>query len=247
MAEPRLRAAAAVVTQFWDTARSYLLLRERRSAVVAMAATVAVIAATGLVPALIIDWDQVDADWEAGRTPELLAQGHSVAAADSVVSSELTEMRGMAESMPLVAIIERAILALLAGLAAFGLTYAIEGTRVGRATDYITSSMLAQGAYMLVGMLVLLLVTLTDLPGAVRLDLSALVPTDTADPSRLHVFAFRFLAGIDLPTVVTLYLWGTGLSAIMDRPRSYGLRLCSSVYLAGLLMVSMPVLFAPSA
>jgi hypothetical protein len=171
----------------------------------------------------------------------------SPAAADSVVSGELAEIREMAGNLPMARLVERGIIGLLAALAAFGVVYAVEGRKVGRLTDYITSSILSQSAYMLTAAVLILIVTFLEVPPGVRLNLSILVPVDTMDPSRLHVFLFRFLESIDLPSLTCLLLWGSGLSAMLDRERTWGIRLAFSVYILGILLISLPVMFAPAA
>lgn len=234
----------AVFTQFWRTVPSYMSLSEPRSAGWALSVTILVIALTGLVPSILLDWDELAAEWAAQRTPELIAEGMAPASADSLVALELEEMKGVSQSLPLARVVERGILAIIAGLAAFGIAYAVEGRKVGRMVDYASSALLAQGAYMLIGTVLVLIVVQFRVSPSVRLNLGALVPTGTLDPSRLHVFLFRFLSSIDLPSVVSIFLWGTGLAALNGRAAGWGIRLCTSVFLAGVLLISLPVMFA---
>lgn len=240
-------SALSVFTQFWRPGESYRLLLERRRAGVAMIASVLVIAAAGYLPALFIDWEDFESGWAEVRLPELLEEGMEPARADSVLAGELEEIREMAGNLPMARLVERSIMALLAALAAFGLVYAVEGRKVGGFIDYLTSSVLSQSAYMLSSGLLLLTVTLLRVSPGTRLNLSVLVPVGTADPSRMHVFIFRFLESFDIPSAVCLLLWGTGLAAMMDRNRSWGIRLVLSVYILGVLLISLPVMFAPSA
>ncbi|OPL17857.1 MAG: hypothetical protein AVO35_08240 [Candidatus Aegiribacteria sp. MLS_C] len=236
-----------VFTQFWRPAGSYRLLLDVRSAGIAMIASIIVISVAGYLPAVLVNWQELETEWRSQRVPELLEDGRTAAEADSMVTGEMDDMRSMAGNLPMARLVERGILAVLAGLTAFGVVYAVEGRKVGRLTDYFTSSVLSQSAYMLSGAVLVVLVGLLDVPPDARLNLSILVPVDTPDPSRLHVFVFRFLESLDIPSVVCLLLWGTGLAAMTGRDRTWGLRLVFSVYLLGILLISLPVMFAPAA
>jgi len=237
----------AVISQFWDAAGSYRLLRSGRNAGIAMISAVLLIAMAGYVPALFIDWNEVQQDWRAERMPRLTEEGYSHARADSLVSSELQEMRQMTSNLPMARLVERGVIALIAALAAFGIVYAVEGRKVGTMLDYFTSSVMCQGAYMLTGVILIALVTLLNIPPSMRLNLSFFVPADVAAPSRIHVFIYRFTESIDIPSLVSLFLWGSGIAAMVGRQRSWGLRLSFSVYILGILLISLPVMFAPAA
>jgi hypothetical protein len=236
----------AVFTQFWRTDKAYSLLSDRRSAGLVMVAAVIVISLAGYVPSMLIDWTEVEEEWTMERVPELMEDGLNPAQADSVVSGELLEMKRMTENLPVARLVERSIIALLAALAGFGIVFAVEGVKVGRVMDYITSSMLSQSAYMLVGVLMIVIASMIDLPHSIRMNLSAFVPVDVVDPSRIHVFIYRFLESVDIPSVAALILWGRGLAAILERNHSWGIRLCFSIYIIGILLISLPVMFAPA-
>lgn len=241
------KALLTVFTQFWRPCRAYRLLLDTRTAGFAMIASVLVISAAGYAPALFIDWNEFQSEWMAGRVPELVEQGMTPAAADSTAADELAEIKQMTASLPMARLLERGIIGLVAALAAFGIVYALEGGKFGRFRDYLTSSILSQAAYMLSGVTIVLLVSILDISPGTRLNLSVLVPVGTMDPSRIHVFLFRFLENVDLPSVVCLVLWGMGLSAMLDRERSWGIRLVFSVYVLGILLIALPVMFAPAA
>lgn len=241
------RALLAVFTQFRSPGRAYRLLLDTRTAGFAMIASVVVISAAGYAPALFVDWDEFQSEWMAGRVPELVEQGMAPAAADSAAAGELVEIKQMTASLPMARLLERGIVGLVAALAAFGIVFALEGGKFGRFRDYLTSSILSQSAYMLTGVTIVLLVSVLGISPAVRLNLSVLVPAGTMDPSRIHVFLFRFLENVDAQSVVCLILWGTGLSAMLDRERSWGIRLVFSVYILGILLIALPVMFAPAA
>lgn len=242
-----IKALLTVFTQFWRPGRAYRLLLDTRTAGFAMIASVVVISAAGYIPALFVDWNEFQSEWMAGRVPELVEQGMTPAAADSAAADELGEIRQMTASLPMARLVERGIIGLLAALAAFGIVYALEGGKFGRFMDYLTSSILSQSAYMLSGVTIVLLVSILGISPGARLNLSVLVPVGTMDPSRIHVFLFRFLENVDVPSVVCLILWGTGLSAMLDRERSWGIRLVFSVYVLGILLIALPVMFAPAA
>ncbi|MEN8209398.1 MAG: hypothetical protein ABFR50_09105 [Candidatus Fermentibacteria bacterium] len=242
-----IRSLLAVFTQFWRTDEAYSLLLNMKSAGIVMIAAVIVISAAGYVPAMLINWADAEEVWRGERIPELEEEGFTPAEADSVFSGELVEMKRMAGNLPMARLVERSIIALLAALAGFGIVFAVEGEKVGKITDYITSSILSQSAYMLTGALLVVLVSLLDVPLSVRFNLSAFVPVDVIDPSRIHVFIYRFLESVDIPSVAALVLWGTGLSAMLQRSRSWGIRLCFTIYVIGILLISLPVMFAPAA
>ncbi|MCD4774602.1 MAG: hypothetical protein K8S15_00960 [Candidatus Aegiribacteria sp.] len=237
----------AVFTQFWRTDKAYSLLLNIRTAGIVMIAVVIVISAVGYIPALLINWEEVETEWRSERQPELIEEGFTATRADSVISSELGEMKRMTESLPMARLVERGIIALLAALAAFGTVYAVENKKVGKVTDFLTSSMLSQSAYMLTGVLLILFVSLLDIPPSVRLNLSCFVPVDVVDPSRIHVFIYRFLESVDIPSIIAMFLWGRGLAAMLRRSRSWGIRLSFSMYTIGILLISLPVMFAPEA
>ncbi|MCD4846892.1 MAG: hypothetical protein K8R76_01730 [Candidatus Aegiribacteria sp.] len=212
-----------------------------------MIASVIIISASGYVPTLLINWDEVQEEWTDERKPELIGQEYSPAQADSVISGELYEIRGMMESLPLARLIERGLIAVIGALAAFGIVFAIESRKVGRIGDFITSAMLSQAAYMLTGVLLVVIVVLFSIPPTIRLNLAVFIPVDTLSPTRIHVFLYTFLSNIDIPSIAALLLWGRGLSAILGRRRSWGIRLCFSVYIIGVMLISLPVMFAPAA
>jgi hypothetical protein len=237
----------AVFTQFWRTDKAYSLLLNTRTAGVVMIAAVIVISVAGYIPAMLINWSEVEDTGRCERLPELIEDGFTPSQADSVFAGEFNEMKRRAGNIPMAMLVERAIIALLAALAAFGTVYAVENKKVGKVTDYLTSSMLSQAAYMLTGVLLILFVSLLDIPPSIRFNMSFFVPVDVVDPSRIHVFVYRFLESVDIPSIIAMVLWGRGLAAILHRSRSWGIRLCFSIYIIGILLISLPVMFAPEA
>ncbi|MCD4701061.1 MAG: hypothetical protein K8S24_04305 [Candidatus Aegiribacteria sp.] len=245
--ENTIESLLAVFTQFWRTDKAYSLLLNMRSAGIVMIAVVIVISVAGYVPAMLANWNDIEEMGRGERLPELMEEGFTPAEADSVFSGEFNEMKRRTANLPMAMLVERSIIALLAALAGFGIVFAVENVKVGRITDYITSSMLSQSAYMLTGVLLIILASVLDIPPSVRLSLSAFVPVDVLDPSRIHVFIYRFLENVDVPSITALILWGRGLAAMLQRSRSWGIRLCFSIYIIGILLISLPVMFAPEA
>jgi len=245
--ENTIESLLAVFTQFWRTERAYSLLLNMRSAGIVMIAVVIVISVAGYVPAMLINWTEVEEEWRGERLPELEEEGFTPAQADSVFEGELEDLKRMRGNLPMARLVERSIIALLAALAGFGIVFAVEGQKVGRITDYLTSSMLSQSVYMLTGVLLVVLVSVLNVPPSVRLNLSVFVPVDVIDPSRIHVFIYRFLESVDIPSIAAMVLWGRGLAAMLQRSRSWGIRLCFSIYIIGILLISLPVMFAPEA
>ena len=238
-----IQALLAVITQFVSPADSYRLMKDRQSIGLVLSATVVVIALSGLVRGVLVDWSEVESGWSAERYPELMEDSLTTAQADSVIAGEIDDMHGMIDSLPVTRIVERSIMVLLAGLAALGIAYAVDGKKPEKPLVFFTSAGLSQGAYMITLTLIMLIAYLLNIPDSVRLDLGVFIPTDTLNPSQLHIFIFRFLSSFDIPSVMTLILWGTGLASLRGRPAGSGIRLCFSVYLAGVLLTSLPVMF----
>lgn len=241
-----LAAAGSVLTQFLRPAAAYRLLGQPGNVFLAMAASAAVIAGAGFLPAAFTDWDDLRSRMSTELSPGLAAEGYSPVQSDSIVSAEIQGMREFARGFPQAMLLERSVIALIAALAAFGIAYSVEGRKVGKITDFVTSSMLSQAAYAITASAVFLAALAVRLPGSVTLSLGAFVPTGVQDPGRLHLFLYRFLSSFDIPSLVSLFLWGSGLAALNGRDMGWGLRLCLSVFLLGVLLVSLPVMIAPA-
>ncbi len=59
------------------------------------------------------------------------------------------------------------------------------------------------------------------------------------------MFFFIVLLNLDIPSVVTVFIWGRGLSAVWGTDPSLGMRLAWAVYLFAVLLQAVPVLFNP--
>lgn len=59
------------------------------------------------------------------------------------------------------------------------------------------------------------------------------------------MFFFIVLLNLDIPSVVTVFIWGRGLSAVWGTDPSFGMRLAWAVYLFAVLLQAVPVLFNP--
>jgi hypothetical protein len=241
-----LTALGSVFTQFWRPVSAYGLLGQPGGALLAVAAAVVVIAGSGFLPAAFTDWEELRARMTEEAAPGLAREGYTPTQADSLIAVEMQGMQDFARGFPLAMLLERSVIALVAALAAFGIAFAVEGRKVGKITDFVTSSMLSQAAYSITASAVFLAAMAVRLPGSVSLSLGAFVPVGVQDPGRLHVFLYRFLSSFDLPSLAALFLWGVGLAALNGRDTGWGLRLCLSVFLLGVLLISLPVMFAPS-
>ena len=236
-----LASVLAVFTQFRRPAEAYRLLPDSDWATVMLPALL-VVAICSYIPGLLVDWREVENVLRKERLEWLTSEGMNAAEADSLVSVELNGLKRIAESLPVARLVDRVMVGVTAGLAAFGVAYAVEGKKVGELRWYLSSSFLAQASYMLSATAVILLLKMVGAPPGIRPNLSVLVPVGTAEPGMFRIFIYRLLENIDIPSVVSLSLWGTGLSAMMGRNRGWGTRLVFSIYLAGILVVSMPAL-----
>ena len=234
------RSLAAVFTQFWKPAPAYRLMENGPGTLSALAVTAAVIVLAGAVPLLIIDWDELEAEWITWRSEELTFDGYSAAEADSVLYGELEEIKWRRSSTPFIGLAERIFYAVAGGLATFGAAYAA-GMK-GEILSHMKCASLSQGAYIM-SALTLALISLTfSLPAGFSWSAAVFFDTSVMNPSRLYVFAFLFASHLDLPSVVSVSLWGAGLSALLGRSVSCGLRMTWFVFVCGLLLISMPVL-----
>lgn len=236
------RAASAVFVQLLRPGRAYRLLRKPRAAMVALSVTAGVVVGLSALTLMLMDWERIEREWRQERSEELLSEGRSTVYADSVLTEEMSMLEWRRSSLPLISLMERALYAMVGGLATFGVVYAAKWGWKRKILLHLKAAGLAQGAYMIVGFLISALYAAAGWWDAPSPALSAFMPTDLVDPSRLYVFLFVMLSHVDLQSVVAVGLWGTGLSAAFDRPAGPGIRVVSFVYLCGVALVAAPVL-----
>lgn len=152
-------------------------------------------------------------------------------------------MNGISQAetgIPLLIAAERVILSAAAGLAVFALAYALGEKKP--LWPAITSSFLSMGAFMAVIAVLTLISYIFSLPGQFSWSPAEFLTSLPA--TRLSVFLVLFAARLDLASLVTVYLWGRGLSTVWDTDRNTGQRLVWTVYLFGILLLTLPVFIA---
>jgi hypothetical protein len=239
------RSLAAVFTQFWRPSSAYRLMEDTPGALTALVIAALVIVIAGAVPLVVLNWEELESRWSAERYGELSMDGYSGAEADSMLALELQEIRWRRGSIPFIGLAERIFYAVVGGLATFGAAYAA-GIR-GGVPAHLKSAALSQGAYILSALALALISLALSLPPEFTWSASSLFDTSVQNPSRLYVFGFVFASHLDLPSVVSVSLWGSGLAALMGRKSSFGLRMTWFVYTCGLLLVSTPALLSRTA
>ena len=142
--------------------------------------------------------------------------------------------------IPLLISLERALLSAAAGLSVFALAFALGDRKP--LWPAISSSFLSMGAFMVIIAVLTLLSYLFSLPGQFTWSPAELLLD--LPPTRLSVFLLLFASRLDLASLVTVYLWGRGLSTVWDVNRSTGQRMAWTVYLFGILLLTLPVFIA---
>ncbi len=138
-------------------------------------------------------------------------------------------------------LIERAVLASAAGLAVYVLSFALGGKKP--LWPAITSSFLSMGAFMILVALLAFLAYLFSLPTG--FSWSPAEGMMKLPVTRLSVFIVLFAARLDIASLATVYLWGRGLSTGWNETAGFGQRLAWTVYLFGILLLTLPVFIAP--
>ena len=144
--------------------------------------------------------------------------------------------------IPVWILIERIILASAAGLAAYALSFALGGKKP--LWPAVSSSFLSMGAFITVVALLAFSAYLLSIPP--EFTWSPAEAMMNVPVSRLSVFLVLFAAKLDLASLATVYLWGRGLSVGWKESTSFGQRLAWSIYLFGVLLLTLPVFIAPS-
>ncbi|MCK5133828.1 MAG: hypothetical protein KAR40_16965 [Candidatus Sabulitectum sp.] len=138
-------------------------------------------------------------------------------------------------------LIERIILASAAGLAVYILSFAMGGKKP--LWPAVTSSFLSMGAFMVLVAFLAFLAYLFSFPGGFSWSFAEGMMGLPA--TRLSVFLVLFAARLDLASLATVYLWGRGLSVGWNETTSFGQRLAWTIYLFGILLLTLPVFIAP--
>jgi len=143
--------------------------------------------------------------------------------------------------IPVLVLVERVILASAAGLAVYILSFAIGGRKP--LWPAVTTSFLSMGAFMLLVAFLAFLSYLFSLPPG--FSWSPAEGMLNLPVTRLSVFVVVFSSRLDIASLVTVYLWGRGLSTGWGESTDFGQRLAWTVYLFGVLLLTLPVFIAP--
>ena len=234
-------AALAPVRQLWRPAESYRQLT-RSPAVAMMAALLVVLLANAaLVPLLF--GDRAIEESRRDLAESLVLEGRTAAQADSLSAAEADAFREGRWAIPLIELVTRAFYALIGGLATFGVVYAASWDWKRSLWRHLKAAWMAMAAYAVVSLLLAALSRLLGAPWLGGPSPAMLMPIP-AEPSRLYVFAFRFLQHLDLQSAATVTVWGIGVSSLFERSPSFGLKLVAFVYSCGLFLLAAPVLLA---
>lgn len=234
----------SVFRQFVSPEAVYLELKLSGKIPLILISVVIIAFIWGFVPQLFINWDNLENEWISTRRPQLVSDGLTVSEADSTIISELESLRWQRDNLPYIHILTRAFYALLGGAAVYLL---------GRALNWklsfslnIAAAVLCQGAYLITGILSTVFSLILQLAPGLSLSPALLFHTPSASATRITVFLYYFLSHLDLSSVISLTIWGIGLGALSQTGRASGVRAAFSVYLAGILLISMPLML-PSA
>lgn len=145
--------------------------------------------------------------------------------------------------IPLWIAAERLLISLAGGIAVYTLSFAGGGKKP--LWPAVSSCFMSMGAFMILLVLLSGLSYLLSLPLGFSWSFAELF--NGLPVSRLSVFGFVFFSRLGVASLVTVYLWGRGLSAVWDLERAAGQRMVWAVYLFGILLLALPVFFAPPA
>lgn len=239
--------ALTVFRQFFDPAGAYGSLSLKGVSAVALTVVALVAVVWAFLPRLLLNWDELEADWESGRRAELLESRPSETGAtyvDSIVTAERNMLRMERDSLPWLNLVTRVFYALLGAGATFALAKSLGWRSANSFALHAQTAALAQGCYVLVSGALIVAAVLLRLPEMIRLSPGLLLPTAGEGDGGLLVFFHRFLDHMDLPSVITIVVWGTGLGCSSGEGKPAGLRLVGTVYLLGVVLVSAPALMS---
>jgi len=143
--------------------------------------------------------------------------------------------------IPLWIMAERLLISIAGGLAVYSLSLATGNRKPF--WQAVTSCFMAMGAFMMMIACLSGLSYLFSLPPGFTwspAELFLKLPL-----SRLSVFTVLFFSRLDAASLVSVYLWGRGLSTVWGMERKQGQRMVWAVYLFGILLLALPVFMAP--
>jgi hypothetical protein len=109
----------------------------------------------------------------------------------------------------------------------------------------MASAGLAQAAFVITAAVVTLAESLTGAPGGLLANPLLTAAGYGGAAPRLVELAWLVLGNLNVPSLVSLLLWGLGLSSMLGRPAGWGIRTVGLVYLAGIALTTIPALMAP--
>jgi hypothetical protein len=239
-----LAGAASVVRQFVDPAGAYCPLTRSRSAIAgALTGSLAACLALFLSAGFAVDFEAAATEYEDIRRAELADSGYAASMADSMIAAEVSLARDALAAEPWARLAERVFILVIAGLAVWGVEKATGGRLDPMAA--MASAGLAQAAFVMTAAVVTLAESLTGAPdGLLANPLLAAAGYGGGAP-RLVELGWLVLGNLNVPSLVSLLLWGLGLSSMLGRPAGWGIRTVGLVYLAGIALTTFPALMAP--
>lgn len=142
--------------------------------------------------------------------------------------------------IPFLIVLERILLSAAAGVAVYALAYALGNRKP--LWPAVSSSFLSMGAFMVLVALLTWFSHVLSLP--LQFTWSPAEFLFDLPETRLSIFLLLFTARLDLASLVTVYLWGRGLSAVWKTDSGTGQRMAWTVYLFGILLLTLPVFIA---
>ena len=142
--------------------------------------------------------------------------------------------------IPFLILLERVLLSAAAGVAVYALAYALGNRKP--LWPAVSSSFMSMGAFMVSVAVLTLFSHLFSLP--VQFTWSPAEFLFNLPETRLSIFLLLFAARLDLASIATVYLWGRGLSAVWKTDSGAGQRMAWTVYLFGILLLTLPVFIA---
>lgn len=239
-----LAGASSVLRQFFDPAGAYSPLSRSRSAIAgALTGSLAACLALFLAAVLAVDFEAAATEYDGIRRAELAESGLAASEVDSMVTAEISLARDALAAEPWARLAERVFILVIAGLAVWGVEKAIGGRLDPMAA--MASAGLAQAAFVITAAVVSLAESLTGAPaGLIASPLLAAAGVG-GDAPRLMELGWLVLGNLNVPSLVSLLLWGLGLSSMLGRPAGWGIRTVGLVYLAGIALTTIPALMTP--